>query len=72
MTDADWDEATSVSEMRAADTIPCPPPSEPLNDPPPRVPLPGLPVCLVCGAGLIWDTGIRYYVCDNAACERCE
>ena len=29
MTDDDWDEATSVNVVVAADTIPCPPPTEP-------------------------------------------
>ncbi len=73
MTENDWDEATEVTHVSKPDTIPCPPPTEPAHEPPaPRAPQIGAPVCLVCGAGLIWDTGIRYYVCDNPKCERRE
>jgi hypothetical protein len=78
MTESEWEEATDVTQVsKAVDTIPCPPPTEPYHDPPvmpstPRAQHPEVPCCLVCGAGLIWDASIRYYVCDNPACEACE
>jgi hypothetical protein len=64
MTDQEWDEATSVSSVQIADTIPCPAPTEPQNDRPPG------PVCLACGTvhvGQWW-----FYCCNPAYPEDLE
>lgn len=63
MTDQDWDQADEVTHVsKPGDTIPCPPPTEPMNDRP-------FLECSACGARMIWDVGALANVCERPGCE---